>query len=763
MIISKKINLLLFIIGGSLTSFAQYITVDDSYTANQLVENVLINSPCANVSNISVSGWDTSQNGTSYGYFTSGSSAFPFSNGVILATGRAVSAIGPNNSLLSEGPTSWLGDTDLEQAIGESNTINATVLEFDFLPLASKVSFEYVFSSEQYLSNPNNNQCNFSDGFAFLLREVGSQNQYQNLAVVPGTNVPVKITTVRGPGTICPPANQQYFDAFNGTAHPTNYNGQTKILKAEATVTPGVLYHMKLVVADQGNQFYDSAIFLGGGSFRVEIDLGPDRLIADSNPVCFGDTYVLDGTQPGNNTYQWFKNGIAISNAIQPSYMVTEEGIYSVEVILQSTSCIARGEVIVEYINLPDANPATLNQCDPDGDGSTVFNLSQLNTIITNGSSQVVVFYFPTLIDAQNETNAIQNPTAYNSGATTIYAEVTSIYNCKTIVPVTLTIPSTSISTPQPFTLCDTDGIADGITTFNLGVLITPTLLNGQPSGLSVLYYDSITNALNETNALPVNYTNTSPFNQTLYARVNSGSSCYDIVMISVSITFFQGSFNPENLIICNGGSLLLVAPNGNFTYLWNNGATGNAIQISQSGTYSVTVTNTIGCSTIKTFNVTESQSPEIMSVNVNGFNGGNNSIYINSNGTTTDEYSIDGINYQSSPFFSNLNPGTYVVFVRDQFRCGIDYQTVTILDYPKFFTPNNDGYNDIWQIQNLDLRNAKLYIFDRYGKLLIELTQRIPYWDGTFNGQSLPASDYWFVLQFEDGNSVKSHFSLLR
>lgn len=763
MIIPKTIKLILLFFSISFTSFAQYITVDDSYTANQLVENVLINSPCANVSNISVSGWDTSQTGTSYGYFTNGSSAFPFANGVILVTGRAVSAIGPNTSLLSEGPTSWQGDSDLEQAIGESNTINATVLEFDFLPLASKVSFEYIFSSEQYLTNPNSNQCNFSDGFAFLLREVASPNQYQNLAVVPGTNVPVKITTVRGPGTICPPANQQYFDAFNGTQHPTNYNGQTKILKAEATVTPGVLYHMKLVVADQGNQFYDSAIFLGGGSFKVEIDLGPDRLIADSNPVCFGDTYVLDGTQPGNNTYQWFKNGIAITNAIQPLYTVTEEGIYSVEVTLQSTTCIARGEVIVEYVNLPDANPATLNQCDPDGDGTTLFNLSQLNSIITNGSSQVVIFYFPTLIDAQNETNAIQNPTAYSSGATTIYAEVTNFFNCKTIVPVTLTIPSTSIPTPQPFTLCDTDGTADGITTFNLGALITSTLLNGQPSGLSVLYYDSITNALNETNALPTNYTNTTPFNQTVYARVNSGSSCYDIVTITISITSFQGSFSPEDLIICDNGSLLLTAPSGNYTYLWNTGATTNTIQISQPGSYSVTVTNTTGCSTVKTFTVTASQSPEIISVDVNGFNGGNNSIYINSNGTTTDEYSIDGINYQSSPFFSNLNPGTYIVFVRDQFRCGIDSQRITILDYPKFFTPNNDSYNDVWQIQNLDLRNAKLYIFDRYGKLLKELTYNSPFWDGTFNSQQLPASDYWFVLSLDNGTTIKSHFSLIR
>jgi hypothetical protein len=115
---------------------SQYIEVQDTFTAQQLVEDILIDSPCANVSNFSVSGWDEFP---SYGYFSAGSSDFPFENGVLLTTGKALSAIGPNTSLLSEGSTSWLGDIDLEQAIGESNTINATVLEFDFLPIANKI------------------------------------------------------------------------------------------------------------------------------------------------------------------------------------------------------------------------------------------------------------------------------------------------------------------------------------------------------------------------------------------------------------------------------------------------------------------------------------------------------------------------------------------------------------------------------------------------------------------------------------------------
>ena len=98
-------------------------------------------------------------------------------------------------------------------------------------------------------------------GFAFLLKEA-SATSYQNLALVPGTTIPVRVNTVRGSGTICPAANQTYFDAFNTGTYPTTYDGQTKILTAQAAVIPGTLYHIKLVNADEGNARFDSGIFL---------------------------------------------------------------------------------------------------------------------------------------------------------------------------------------------------------------------------------------------------------------------------------------------------------------------------------------------------------------------------------------------------------------------------------------------------------------------------------------------------------------------
>ena len=738
---------------------AQYITVDDNQSAQELVENVLINSPCANISNITVSGWAFTS-GNSYGYFSAGTSSFPFQDGVIISTGRAGSAIGPNTSLLSEGPATWQGDSDLQQAIGENNTINATVLEFDFLPLANKVSFEYIFSSEQYLSNPNANQCNFSDGFAFLLKEVGSQ-PYENLAVVPGTSIPVKITTVRGSGTICPPANEQYFDAFNGQDHPTNFNGQTKILKAEATVTPGVLYHIKLVIADQGNQLYDSAIFLGGGSFKVEIDLGPDRLLATSNPICEGQTYTLSAFQSGNNSYQWFKNGVIIPNATNATYIVSDAGDYQVEVTLNNSACVATGEVTIEYTQLPNASNATLVQCDPDVNSIAEFNLRTIDALITNNNNQWVVNYFETLSEAQNFTNSISNPNSYNSGATTIFAVVTNTFGCNSIVSVILEISNATANVPPPYQVCDTDGSNDGIAQFNLAT-VTPQILNGLPAGLVVNYYLTLEDDYTGITPLPNLFTTTTPNQQVIYAKIFNGSDCYDIVPVTLIVNGFPDNFNPQTISFCEGGSTVLIAPSGNYTYVWSTGETSQSIQITNSGIYTVIVTNSLGCSAIQQYNVSTTEPLTLIDVIVNDFNGGNNSITVIYSGNGNYQFSIDSVTFQESPIFSNVAPGEYLVSAIDLNQCGGFTTSVLVLDYPRFFTPNGDSYNDFWRIKNLN-QNYTISIFDRFGKLLKTLTGINDRWDGSFNGSQLPSSDYWFVLEISEGKTVKGHFALKR
>ena len=146
-------------------------------------------------------------------------------------------------------------------------------------------------------------------------------------------------------------------------------------------------------------------------------------------------------------------------------------------------------------------------------------------------------------------------------------------------------------------------------------------------------------------------------------------------------------------------------------------------------------------------------------------FAGGKNSIELITPATNANyEFSIDGINYQSNTLFTSVPKGNYIAYVRNSATCEYTTYPFTILDYPTFFTPNGDGFNDIWKIDGLDLYpQAVISIFDRFGKLLKQMNSNSVGWNGNFNGTQLPADDYWFRLVLNDNQIVNGHFSLKR
>lgn len=662
----KFILIVVLAVFFSQKNYSQYITTDENYTAQQLIENVLINSPCATVSNFSVSGGNFSTGEKSYARFDGTGTTFPFQNGVVLSTGKAINTVGPNTFLSDDGQNmGWNGDADLQQALGLNNSYNATVLEFDFVPLGDTFSFDYIFSSEQYLSNPSPNQCNFTDGFAFLLKEDGTNN-YINLALIPNTNIPVKVNTVRGTGTICPPANQAYFDAFNGTEHPTNFNGQTKVMTAQANVNPGTGYHIKIVIADEGNARFDSAIFLDGGSFDFGVNLGDDRLIATGNPLCENETLQLNAIVTNAFTYQWYKDNQILVGEISSSYTVSSPGNYKLEILING-SCLYTSDIDIEYA--------------------------------------------PTLV---------QNQTLFET--------------------------------------CDNDGTNDGKTTFDLNS-IKNQLFTNLPSSFQVAFYENSSS----TSALPSNYTNTTPNLQTIYARIEN-INCYTDFPIQLKVNSFNIGQN-ETIGLCNGNSKTLTVAAGYASYSWNTNPvqTTNQINVSSPGSYTVTVTNANGCSATKTFIVESSEPATVTGVVVNDFSD-NNTATIQVTGNGTYEFSLDGINYQSSNTFTFLSTGNYNFYIRDTKGCGITSGTFEILAAPKFFTPNGDSFNETWFVPLLALQPKTIIsIFDRYGKLIYNFKANQNGWNGTYNGKELPATDYWYTITFENGRVVKGHFSLIR
>jgi gliding motility-associated-like protein len=130
-------------------------------------------------------------------------------------------------------------------------------------------------------------------------------------------------------------------------------------------------------------------------------------------------------------------------------------------------------------------------------------------------------------------------------------------------------------------------------------------------------------------------------------------------------------------------------------------------------------------------------------------------------------EYSLDGDPWQDSGVFTDVSPGLRLITARDKNGCGIVTIELAVIDYPLYFTPNGDGTNDTWNIEGIG-SDAIIYIFDRYGKLLKQLSPTGQGWNGTFNGSVMPTSDYWFTVVYTEpqtGNSkeFKAHFTLKR
>jgi gliding motility-associated-like protein len=187
--------------------------------------------------------------------------------------------------------------------------------------------------------------------------------------------------------------------------------------------------------------------------------------------------------------------------------------------------------------------------------------------------------------------------------------------------------------------------------------------------------------------------------------------------------------------------------------------------------TYTVEITdNTTGCQRSAMTKITSSLQPKTVTATVlSGYFDDNATIEITANPINGDyEYQLDFGPFQDSNIFSNVPSGDHNVYARDKRECNTTAAfSIKITNYPKFFTPNGDGINDYWNIFNLSNQiNAKIYIFDRFGKFMKQISTTGQGWDGNFNTKPAAADDYWFVIKYEEqqiNKEFKAHFTLKR
>jgi gliding motility-associated-like protein len=259
----------------------------------------------------------------------------------------------------------------------------------------------------------------------------------------------------------------------------------------------------------------------------------------------------------------------------------------------------------------------------------------------------------------------------------------------------------------------------------------------------------------------------TSTSGNTTYTFTPQTAPCQNIQPYQLKITVINTVPNiNDSISFCKdeiAPSLNLVSPNG-VSGTWSPSSISNLA----SGTY-VFTPSANQCAVSQTINVTVFQ-PTLISVNytTNGTFAENQIITVLALNAGNYLYQLDNGIPQASNIFTNVVSGNHTIKVIDQNGCSQSlFKDFILLNYPRFFTPNGDGINDFWNITGLNsVQNSTIYIFNRYGKLIKQLKPTNLGWDGTYNGQTLPADDYWFTIDFEENNSTKTfkaHFSLIR
>jgi gliding motility-associated-like protein len=388
--------------------------------------------------------------------------------------------------------------------------------------------------------------------------------------------------------------------------------------------------------------------------------------------------------------------------------------------------------ITIPTISATDA----LAQCD-----SGIFNLAATTTSGT-------IEWF----DAPVNGNSINIGTTYITPiplttTTSYYLQTTGCTGARTKITATINkIPDTPIGT-DPAPICGS-GVVTLQASTNVGTINWYDLQTGGFVLASGTKYE-IPNATQS---------------KTYYAEAKNGD-CINPTRVPVTITVNAPPvvIDENDLILCESDKLELKANITGVTYLWDTGETTPTKHITKGGDYSVRVTNPApeSCSATKKFTVSEHFIPKIRDVGVD-----ETTVTVNlEKPASYYEYSINDKDYQTSNVFYEVPAGIQKAYVRETYCNFGDEKQFVIILAPKFFTPNNDGINDVWEIKGLEtFPQATIAVFDRYGKLLKSILPSKPYWDGIYNDKQLPATDYWYTLK-TDGLSPekKGHFSLKR
>jgi gliding motility-associated-like protein len=614
------------------------------------------------------------------GTFTNTNTNLGMPGGVILASGRVQNVPNASNVFASSQFTAT-GDAQLS-TLTTGTIYDPCVLQFDIVPQGPLLKFDYVFASEEY---PEWVCSRFNDVFGFFItgpNPGGGNYTNTNIALINGTNLPVAINTINpgmpganANGGTCNTANQStsYSSLYTNNQVPVNtnivYDGMTHLLTATASVVPCQTYRLKIAIADVADRIYDSGVFLSAYSFNAN----PVSVTAVGNldyagfssayEGCVGGTFtltlsqaqvvdvyvnvVVSGTATNGSDYTAIPTTVMIpagQTSVSIDLNPLEDGIAEgMESVTIATLNPCTGAVSSSAtINIRDNTPATITATD------TTLCPGQSTQLDANGG----ITYSWTPTNGLSNPN-IKNPVATPSATTTYICNMTFGACTKTVSQtVYVSNPSAAIAASPAGTIC------------NGGTVQMSATAGG------VLPYNYLWSTGATTPAVTVstggNYTVT-----TTDAYGCTATATSSLVISNLALT---GTSNNVSCVGLNNGAIDITATGANapFTYNWGGGVVSQDRTNLAAGTYTVTVSNTVGCSASATYTITQPAS-NLTSTATNtsvSCNGGNNgSINLTPAGGVS-PYTFAWSNSAVTEDINSLTAGTYSVTLSDANGC---------------------------------------------------------------------------------------------
>lgn len=475
---------------------------------------------------------------------------------------------------------------------------------------------------------------------------------------------------------------------------------------------------------------------------------------------------------------QWDFGDGNTSNELFPNHSFSSEGNYNVSVTLNINNKQVTTSKQITVHAAPNLIPQQeLIQCDDNGDGISVFNLENIKAKITNPDLEEQFIFYETIEDAEQNINPITNPQSYTNLVPNqeIFTRVINYTQCYSISSFFLNAMYVELLNISDFYVCeDSDGIiGDSKGTFsNIGIRDRIREELGLPDSTSINLYPSLVDAQTTQNEIRTNLVSTST---TIWVRAEEdGLECSGLAPINLIVNNNPVVNLYDSYTFCQDAPISLYGHSSNDRYEWidSNGTVLSTLQqftSNTSGTYThiaYRTQNGLECSNSKTFTLIKNEAPVFETIDVD-FNYNNNTIYVEVIGNSIYEFSTDNISFEgnsNSHTFYHIPSGLQKIYVRDIDQCEETIvETLQLIGYPKFFTPNNDGINDFWSVKGADDNTFQsIQIYNRYGKLLITLNQQNMYrWDGRINNNRMPSDDYWFKVDFKDGSTKMGHFTL--